>query len=80
MLLKLGCNSLFVAFIPHSCATLWKSFQNKKERLVEQLLDFESKMAVVTTAKAVGLQHAEEKYQTCNVSLWPISQRFTSNL
>lgn len=43
--------------------------------MVEELLDFESKMAVVTTAKAVGLQHAKEKYQTCKVSLGPISHR-----
>ncbi|TWW68818.1 Nesprin-1 Enaptin KASH domain-containing protein 1 [Takifugu flavidus] len=49
----------------HSCATLWTSFQHKKERLVDQLVDIESKMAAVTTAKAVGLQHAEEKVQRC---------------
>lgn len=51
-----------------SCATLWTSFQHKKERLVDQLVDIESKMAAVTTAKAVGLQHAEEKVQRCKVS------------
>lgn len=39
------------------------------------MLDFESKMAVLTTAKAVGLQHAEEKYQTCKVSLGLIKHR-----
>lgn len=61
-----------------SCVALWKSFQQKKERLVEQLLDFESKMAAFTTAKADGLQHAEGKYQTCKVSLGPISHRGVS--
>lgn len=39
------------------------------------MLDFESKMAVVTTAKAADLQHAEENYQTCKVSLGPICHR-----
>lgn len=51
-----------------SCATLWTAFQHKKERLVDQMVDIESKMAAVTTAKAVGLQHADEKVQRCKVS------------
>lgn len=63
--------SLSILCFPLSCATLWTSFQDKKERLVDQLLDIESKMAEVTTAKAVGLQHAEEKYQRYKVSLGP---------
>lgn len=44
-----------------SCAALWTSFQNEKETLVEQMYDAESKMAMVTTAKAAGIQHAEQK-------------------
>lgn len=32
------------------------------------MVDIECKMAAVTTAKAVGLQHAEEKVQRCKVS------------
>lgn len=39
------------------------------------MLDIENKMATVTTAKAVGLQHAEEKYQRYKVSLGPMYHR-----
>lgn len=58
------CSSIVVCILfcfLLSCAALWTSFQNEKETLVEQMYDAESKMAMVTTAKAVGIQHAEEK-------------------
>ncbi|KAM4529485.1 nesprin-1 isoform 3-T3 [Fundulus diaphanus] len=43
------------------CCALWSSFHHAKQMLVEQMDDLESKMSKFTTAKALGLQEAEDK-------------------
>lgn len=58
---KLSSIVVCMLFFCLSYAALWTSFQHEKGTLVEQMYDAESKMAMVTTAKAVGIQHAEEK-------------------
>lgn len=60
-------------FPPLSGAALWTSFQDDRRKLVEQMCDLESAMALVTSAKAAGIQQAEETCHRYKVELQPHS-------
>lgn len=57
--------------LPLSGAALWTSFQDERTKLVGQMCDIESAMALVTTAKAGGIQQAEETCHRYKVGLRP---------
>lgn len=65
---------------PLSGAALWTSFQDERRKLVEQMCDMESAMALVTTAKAGGIQQAEETCRRYKVQHPPTPKRIVNKM